>query len=414
MSPAAAPLPWAHPDAGCAYHDPAHLEARACPVCDGARRRAVWALEDFQFFSDDGSTGKRVPVRAVRCLDCHALFLDPCWSTAGFAALFAEAGCSYGASAGRAAEQRDWLAARGLLEPGLSLLDAGCYDGRFLSGLPAGLDRLGVDIDAPAIARGRAREPALTLIHGDFEHFVCPRAPDAITMFHVLEHLPRPVAVLRHLRRLAHAHTRLVVEVPVLEREATHATNDINGFFSVQHMTHFSRASLALALARGGWTPVETTPMPGYNGWRVLAVPAAADARLPAGDPDDIGRLHDYLAGWHAAVAAVERRLAPARAWPRRVLWGAGLHSEFLWQLTTLFDDPAREYLLVDGDALKHGRRWRGLAILSPEALRGLDWSQAGLVISSYGSQPAIAAAAAALGVPPARTIEPYAVVNRY
>lgn len=407
----ATPLSWAHPDASQAFHDPSHVEFRPCPVCSGTRSRAVWSIEDFQFFSDAADVGKRVPVRVVRCQQCHALYLDPCWSAAGFAALFAEAGCSYGSSSGRPAEQRDWLAARGLLDAGRSLLDAGCYDGRFLSALPAGVARLGVDIDAPAIARGQARDPALTLIHGDFERFDCPRAPDAITMFHVLEHLPRPVAVLRHLRRLAHASTRLVIEVPVLERGMT---NDINGFFSVQHMTHFSRASLALALAQGGWQPLETVDMPGYNGCRVLSAPSDEGSQWPNADPGDVGRLHDYLAAWHTAVAAVERRLEPVRDWSRLVLWGAGLHSEFLWQLTMLFDDPSRECLLVDGDPLKHGRRWRGLPVLPPQVLQTVDWTGAGLVISSYGNQPAMLDAAAALGVPAARIITLYESVRRY
>mgnify|MGYP000380287711 CR=1 FL=1 len=38
-------------------------------------------------------------------------------------------------------------------------------------------------------------------------------------MFHVLEHLPRPVEVLRKLRSIAEVSTRLVVEVPVLEND---------------------------------------------------------------------------------------------------------------------------------------------------------------------------------------------------
>lgn len=402
-------LPWSRPDPLSAWHDPRHLQLRDCPLCGSARSRPVMTLEDFQFFSD-AAIGKRVPVREVRCLDCQTLYLNPCWSSAGFAALFAEAGCSYGASAGRAEEQVDWLRARGLLDAGLSVLDAGCYDGRFLSRLPATLDRLGVDIDAPAIERGRARDPQLTLLHGDFENFDCPRAPDVITLFHVLEHLPRPLTVLRHLHALAKPTTRLVLEVPVLEHAAT---NDINGFFSVQHMTHFSHASLAHALARGGWRLLERQTMDGYNGCRVLAEPAPVSEQVHA-DADDAARLHDYLGAWHAAIAAVERRLLAARDWPRLVLWGAGLHSEFLWQLTSLFDRAEREVLLVDSDALKQGRRWRGLPILPPARLAEVDWSAAGLVISSYAGQPAIAAAAAELGVPAARCLSLYASLRRY
>jgi hypothetical protein len=60
-------------------------------------------------------------------------------------------------------------------------------------------------------------------------------------MFHVLEHLPDPVSVLKRLRDHAHNSTRLVIEVPILEKGQT---NDIHGFFSPQHLTHFSKKTL--------------------------------------------------------------------------------------------------------------------------------------------------------------------------
>src|SRR5512145_411743 len=247
---------------------PDHQAPRPCPLCGSHRHRLVLELTDFQFFSDSADQAKRVDMRQVQCRDCSALFLSPCFTDQGFAVLFAEAGMSYGATDLRPHEQIAWLAQRGLLADGAVVLDVGCYDGRFLSTLPGTLVRQGVDIDAPAVARGRARDPALDLIHGSFDSFTPSRAPQVITMFHVLEHLPDPLAVLRRLHAVSTADARLVVEVPVVEGGQT---NDINGFFSVQHLTHFSRHTLHGMMSLAGWQVAEAEKKADYNGYRVVA-----------------------------------------------------------------------------------------------------------------------------------------------
>jgi len=389
------------------------LTPRSCPVCGSEGDRTLLVFDDFQFFTDAPEVAKRVTLRDAQCRRCDAIYLNPCYSERGFRTLFAEAGQSYGSSEGRPQEQIDWLAGHGFLAVNKMILDAGCYDGRFLSRLPAGLRRYGVDIDAPAIERGRRLygDDGIDLICGDFDAFVCPVAPDVITLFHVLEHLPRPVEVLRHMRELAHPGTRLVVEVPIIEQGLT---NDINGFFSVQHMTHFSRHSLENTLACAGWRISEWFQASGYNGCRVIAEPGEGLAAV-SGEIADQAAAHTYLAHWHANLAQVHARLAAAPRWPRLVIWGGGLHTEFVYQVTPLFRLlPEREYLIVDSDPLKQGKRWRGIPILAPAVLADLPWDSTGLLISSYGSQEAIAAGALALGVPEVRLLRLYDHIARY
>lgn len=390
--------------------DPALVAARPCPVCGHEETRPVASYEGFQFYSDSAARPKRTDVRTVACRRCFALFMNPCYTAAGFATLFAEAGMSYGSHGpARHDEQAAWLSARGLLAPGAAVLDAGCYDGAFLAGLPA-VDRIGVDIDAPAIARGRERHPDVAFVLGDFERFRPPRPPTAITLFHVLEHLPRPVAVLQHLRAIAAPDARLVVEVPILENGHT---NDINGFFSVQHLTHFSRATLRAALARGGWRVVEQHEQPDYNGCRVLAAPC--DPHELAPDPRDTERTHALVAAHSAALAAAAARVMAVPPDDRVVLWGGGAHTEVLHHVTPFFDAcPERPLAIVDGDPLKHGTTWRGVSIHPPAALEGAGWSEAWLLISSYGAQPAMARAAVSLGVPESRIVRIYDEVRTY
>lgn len=224
-------LPWTRIDSFVGNKsNPALTTYRPCPICGSLHYRNILTFNDFQFFSDSTEYPKRTVIQNVQCQDCHAVYLNPCYTTIGFDYLFSEAGRSYGSTEGRPAEQREWLDKRNLLDEGTVFLDVGCYDGRLLSHLPKNIRRVGVDIDEPAIKQGQARygSEGVELINGAFESFSCSVQPDVISMFHVLEHLANPYAVLKHLRLMSHAETRLVVEVPIIEFGKT---NDINGFF---------------------------------------------------------------------------------------------------------------------------------------------------------------------------------------
>lgn len=393
--------------------NPALTGHRPCPVCGCLHSQVLCVFDEFQFFTDSATIPKRAKLEEVQCKQCHAVYLNPCYTSAGFSYLFAEAGQSYGATEGRPNEQIDWLTKRGLLEQGKIFLDAGCYDGRFLAGLPATLRRMGVDLDAPAIGRGQAMYGAdgVELIHGAFESFRCPVAPDVISMFHVLEHLANPLDVLRHLRLISHNQTKLVVEVPVIEHGKT---NDINGFLSAQHMTHFSIRSLENILKKAGWVVVEACQMPEYNGRRVLATPADVVDTI-VGDANDSIAMSEYFSHWYGNLAAISQRLQLWNDVPRMVIWGGGMHTEFLYQVTSLFkQNLEREYIIVDSDPLKQGKSWRGISIFHPSILKNISWDKCRLIISSYGSQDVISSEAQLLQVPPDRVGRMYDQIDAY
>lgn len=406
-------LTWATIDSFADNSTSAELVARRpCPLCGHRHDREVTRYERFQFYSDDATRPKRADVRTALCERCFAVFMNPCYSAEGFRTLFAEAGMSYGSNVpAHGGQQIAWLEQRGLLRDGAVLLDVGCYDGGLLSRLPKSVERIGVDIDEPAISRGRERHPDIAFVCGDFEHFESPRAPTAITMFHVLEHLPRPVQALERLRQVAAPGARLVVEVPVVENGATH---DINGFFSVQHLTHFSRSSLRASVESAGWKIEEIHEQPDYNGCRVLAC-ACDPVAVRTGDPEDVARIWGLRAGHFSALESAARRLQAVPRDARCVIWGGGAHTEVLYHVTPFFlASPERPLAIVDGDLLKHGRTWRGVAIHSPKVLAGQDWSGTWLLVSSYGSQESIARAARDLGVPDSRIVRIYDSVRSY
>ncbi len=386
-----------------------YLAARPCPLCGGSEHRPLLEFEGFQFYVDT-AVSTRATIRQVQCRDCFAAFMNPVFTPEGFAVLFAKAGASYGSSSHRQDEQIGWIRERGLLAPGGTLLDVGCFEGSFLDKLPEGVRGIGVDIDAPAIERANRRSagPARRFVCADFESAVLDERVDLITLFHVLEHLPRPIAVLRQLARLAHPGTRLLVEVPVVENMNI---GDVCGFLTVQHLTHFSTGSLGNALAAAGWRITAAETIGDYRGYRVVAELAGhEEAVKPV--PEDRRHLLAYLSDWHRALAEIETRIRRIDS-PRCVIRGGGLHAEYLYHLTSLADGD-REFLVVDGDPLKQGGSWRGIPIAGSEGLAGIDWSETRLLLSSYSHQEAMRDEARRLGIPDAAMVALYDQVFRY
>ena len=95
------------------------------------------------------------------------------------------------------------------------VLDVGCGGGLFLGMLgQRGFPVLGLDLspEAAALAWSRHRVPATA---GELAASpIAPASCAAVTMFHVLEHVPRPKEYLTEARRLLRPAGRLIVQVP--------------------------------------------------------------------------------------------------------------------------------------------------------------------------------------------------------
>jgi len=393
---------------------PALTNYRLCPVCGSMNSRIVLELGNFQFFSDSCHYPKRVNLRQNQCCNCFTLYLNPCYSEFGYKVLFEEAGQSYVSDgSSRHKEQIEWLKNRRFLKGKARAMDVGCYDGRFLAQMPGNISKIGVDIDKRAIDSGRQKfaEANIEFICGDFESFQNNKPPDIITMFHVLEHLQKPLSVLSNLRKVSKDTTKLVVEVPILENSET---NNINGFFSVQHMTHFSKSTLKNCLARAGWQIIEWDEQTGYNGCRIIAVPSVSTTAIEVNAHDIFLNLN-YLSNWYKWLGEAELKFEACKATKRFIIWGGGLHTEFIYQTTSFFHvDPTRKYLIVDSDTMKHGKSWRGIHIFSPSVLSKLNWADKKIVISSYGNQNEIEKSAIEMGVPPECIVKLYDEVRVY
>ena len=99
--------------------------------------------------------------------------------------------------------------------PGARLLDVGCGNGQFLAHMrDLGWDVVGIDPDPKAVHIARERFQ-LEVRHGTLERAVIDAESfDAVTLRHVIEHVPDPVGLLRACRRLLNPQGRLVVVTP--------------------------------------------------------------------------------------------------------------------------------------------------------------------------------------------------------
>jgi SAM-dependent methyltransferase len=137
------------------------------------------------------------------------------------------------------------------------ILDVGCGDGKFLWALDSNRwNRTGVEFSGATLALVRPRMPDLQLVEGDLhskelrcEYF------DAITFWHVFEHLPNSTETLRRARALLRPGGWLFISLPRLDslqamlfRQYWYPFDDVP-----RHLYHFSRKSLEMLLRNAGF-----------------------------------------------------------------------------------------------------------------------------------------------------------------
>lgn len=108
------------------------------------------------------------------------------------------------------------LAELGLFRPGARLLDVGCGTGAFLQAARnAGYDVEGIEPGwcSSVFARSRLRLPVVTR---SVDRFQPNELFDIVAALHVLEHMPDPLAALRHFARICRPGGTIVIATPNL------------------------------------------------------------------------------------------------------------------------------------------------------------------------------------------------------
>ena len=131
------------------------------------------------------------------------------------------------------------------------ILDVGSGDGLFFNDLAEFGVATGIEPDASLVSEA-TRATGRVLIR-PFDASFQPAAPCNLILFlDVLEHLPDPVAALRHARRLLAPGGTILVTVPAFRMLWT-AHDDWN-----HHRTRYTRTALLSELTEAGLTPVES------------------------------------------------------------------------------------------------------------------------------------------------------------
>ena len=194
-----------------------------------------------------------------------------------------------------AADRRREL--RQLVQPGASALDVGCGAGELVYLLRGdGIDAAGIEPgrEYAAFARGMLGLPVQTATVATAT--VAPASLDLVTMFHSLEHVPDPRAVMATVRGWLRQGGRLVVEVPNLESTVQAPRHR----YHYAHLYHFTGSTLAALGTAVGLSPVRTAYS--EDGGNVMCVFRREDGKpRPVTSLESAGRTREILRS-HTAV----------------------------------------------------------------------------------------------------------------
>jgi len=167
--------------------------------------------------------------------------------------------------------EADWI--RGQLPPGARrVVDLGCGGGALLSVI--GVERvLGVDVQPDGLRHTRRRFAGVSLLCGSAERIPLADATvDAITLQHVIEHLPDTSAAMAEWFRVIRPGGTLLIQTP------NAAFTDPSIFDDPTHLHLFTAAELEEAIHGAGFERVDlrTLGLPWFRhygavpgGWRI-------------------------------------------------------------------------------------------------------------------------------------------------
>lgn len=187
-----------------------------------------------------------------------------------------------------------WLEA----SEGGRLLDVGCGNGSFLDKMrQLGWEVAGVEPDGEAVAIARERL-GLEIFKGALDEARFPdESFDAITMNHVIEHVPDPIGLLKECYRIMKLNGRLTIIIPNITSFGHNKFGEHwRGLEVPRHLTLFSPAALQTCAESAGFTArVCTCARSACWMWAASSL-IQRDGVLPGGSPTKFDPI-EYLKG---------------------------------------------------------------------------------------------------------------------
>ncbi|MEY3942103.1 MAG: hypothetical protein RIR07_989 [Bacteroidota bacterium] len=240
------------------------MEVKNCPSCGAVDRRKPFAVTDHMVSGEEFQvsfcTDCGLGITSPRPDEIGPYYESPAYtshsdSTSG---LF---GTLYGWARSWAARGKVKLIQRSTKASKGSLLDYGCGVGVFTAKAErAGWSVHGIELSptARALAQNKLRTGSVVAHRAELPE----QRYDAVTLFHVLEHLDDPKETLRWIRERLNSGGALIVAVPNWEApDAKHYGRYWAAWDVPIHYWHFNKAAMARLAQETGWFVEEVKPM---------------------------------------------------------------------------------------------------------------------------------------------------------
>lgn len=249
---------------------PVAWDETPCPLCGRAEADCVQEAQDPAPVSGDG-----LWFAVVQCRHCSLRYTNPRPDAESIGSFYpadykphrrprkmeADRPSSWwGRLSGRSAERRGELPWNG--PPG-RLLDFGCGGGSFLKRMAdRGWDVTGLDASVGAV-REVQESLGLTALAGTLPHAeLAPSSFEVVTMWHSLEHVHDPIAILSEAYQLLVPGGKLIVACPNIDSWPFRLFGAAwFGLDLPRHLCHFTPATLRDALETGGFRVESVRPI---------------------------------------------------------------------------------------------------------------------------------------------------------
>ncbi|MBI4092525.1 MAG: class I SAM-dependent methyltransferase [Candidatus Kerfeldbacteria bacterium] len=237
-----------------------------CPICGQPSRRYYAATTDdpTRLYQPANFQCTSINVRdhgpIFRCSSCRVGFIWPQPTSRQLEALYTTGqDKAYLTDDRSRRETSDRIIRRFLGEgSGRTVLDVGCHTGLFLDvARQYGWRSLGVEPNA--WARAYAKKHFGIAVAPTIEQLPA-QSFDAITLFDVIEHVPKPTNFLRRLRDFSKPATQLVISTPNFDAPLARLLRARWYCIRQQHLFYFTEQSLRHLMQMAGWRLVDRHP----------------------------------------------------------------------------------------------------------------------------------------------------------